>query len=68
MQTVPLGLCLLSTLRAMHDEFQFDKCLTLLGSSEVLELLRVGDWDAAIEVCECDAERFSKRRKEFLIY
>jgi uncharacterized protein YbbC (DUF1343 family) len=68
MQTVPLGLCLLSTLRALHEEFQFEKSLQLLGSSEVLELLRVGDSEAAIEVCERDAEEFMKRRGKVLTY
>jgi hypothetical protein len=68
MQTVPLGLCLLSTLQAAHEAFQFEKCLALLGSSEVLELLRVGDLEGVTEICERDADEFRRRREEFLIY
>jgi uncharacterized protein YbbC (DUF1343 family) len=67
-QTVPLGLCLLSTLRATHNDFNIDKCLTLLGSSEVLELLKVGRVEAAFAVCGRAAGEFEKQRRKLLIY
>jgi uncharacterized protein YbbC (DUF1343 family) len=68
-QVVPLGLCLLSTLHATHrDDFQLEKCLTLLGSSKVLDLLRSGDVAAAIEICAQDASTFGKSRTNSLIY
>lgn len=67
-EIVPLGLCLLSTLHATHSEFNLEKSLSLLGSSEVLESLRVNDLKAALEICVRDAEEFKKRRETVLIY
>lgn len=69
---VPLGLCLLSTLHATHpQEFHEEKLrasLPLLGSGEVLELLRLGEIEAATQATSHDAEKFRARRTNFLIY
>lgn len=66
---VPLGLFLMSTLHVAHpQEFVIEKNLSLLGSSSVLEHLKTGDLDAAIEICEKDSAAFTKRRREFLLY
>lgn len=68
---VPLGLCLLSALHETHPEFNENKlraALPLLGSERVFDLLLREELEAAIEVCNRDAETFRARRAPFLLY
>lgn len=72
MQTVPLGLCLLSTLHATHsnefDEEQLRKCLPLLGSSAVLKLLEAENLEAVNEISPRGVKKFNMRWREHLSY
>lgn len=70
--SVPLGLALLSTLHgavpAEFDEARLRAALPLLGSEEVLEMLRAREVSAAVAKARADADAFRKRGERFLLY
>jgi len=71
-EPVALGLALLSTLYRTHaahfDEEKLRAALPLLGSAAVLELLRMGEVETAMESAREECRKFDEKRRKFLLY
>ena len=69
---VAVGLALLATLHHTHpahvDEALLQKSLPLLGSSQILDLLRRNEVQEALNVAQREAQEFRTQRAPFLIY
>lgn len=72
MNPVLAGMALLAALHRTHprefDEEKLRAALPLLGSSQILELLKIGDITAAIEIAQRDAANFKAQRAPYLLY